>query len=91
MFKQEARAYLIEAILFENSSSCKKTEECSAWWGGHKSKLGTSLRTIHLTAGVKTDRIRTDSSETVFVTILFLDSESEQIVCGYEYEIGVYR
>jgi hypothetical protein len=41
--------------------------------------------------GVKTERIRTDSSETAFVTILFLDSESERIVCGYEYGIGVYR
>jgi hypothetical protein len=36
-------------------------------------------------------RIRTDSSETVFVTIFYLDSESERIVCGYEYKIGVYR
>jgi hypothetical protein len=41
--------------------------------------------------GVKTERMRTDSSETVFVTIFFLDSEPERIVCGYEYEIGVYR
>jgi hypothetical protein len=39
--------------------------------------------------GVKTERIRTDSSETIFVTIFF--SESERIVCGYEYGIGVYR
>jgi hypothetical protein len=41
--------------------------------------------------GVKTERIRTDSSEAVFVTIFFSDSKSEQIVCGYEYGIGVYR
>jgi hypothetical protein len=41
--------------------------------------------------GVKTERIRTDSSETVFVTIFFSDSESERIVCRYEYGIGVYR
>jgi hypothetical protein len=41
--------------------------------------------------GVKTERIRTDSSETVFVTIFFSDLESEQIVCRYEYGIGVYR
>jgi hypothetical protein len=41
--------------------------------------------------GVKTERIRTDSSETVFVTIFFLNSKLERIVCGYEYEIGVYR
>jgi hypothetical protein len=34
--------------------------------------------------GVKTERIRTDSSETVFVTIFFSDSESERIMCGYE-------
>jgi hypothetical protein len=40
---------------------------------------------------VKTERIRTDSSETVFVTILFSDLESEWIVCGYEYGIAVYR
>jgi hypothetical protein len=40
---------------------------------------------------VKTERIRTDSSETVFVTILFTDLESERIVCEYEYGIGVYR
>jgi hypothetical protein len=32
-----------------------------------------------------------DTSETVFVTIFFSDSESERIICGYEYEIGVYR
>jgi hypothetical protein len=44
-----------------------------------------------LCIGVKTERIRTDSSETVFVTIFFLDSESERIVCGYEYGIGVYQ
>jgi hypothetical protein len=43
------------------------------------------------TLGVKTERIWTDSSETVFVTIFFSDSESERIVCGYEYGIGVYR
>jgi hypothetical protein len=41
--------------------------------------------------GVKTERIRTDSSETVFVTIFFSNSELERIVCGYEYGIGVYR
>jgi hypothetical protein len=41
--------------------------------------------------GVKTERIQTDSSETVFVTIFFPDSEPERIVCGYEYGIGVYR
>jgi hypothetical protein len=40
---------------------------------------------------VKTERIRTDSSETVFVTIFFSNSESERIVCGYEYGIGVYQ
>jgi hypothetical protein len=37
------------------------------------------------------ERIRTDSSETVFVTIFFLDSKSKQIVCGYEYRIRVYQ
>jgi hypothetical protein len=41
--------------------------------------------------GVKTEQIRMDSSETVFVTIFFSDSESERIVCGYEYGIRVYR
>jgi hypothetical protein len=41
--------------------------------------------------GVKTERIRTDSSEIVFVAIFFLDSESERIMCGYEYGTGVYR
>jgi hypothetical protein len=41
--------------------------------------------------GVKTERIRTDSSETVFVTIFFSNSESERIVCRYEYRIRVYR
>jgi hypothetical protein len=40
--------------------------------------------------GVKTERIRMDSSETIFVNIFFSDSESERIVCGYEYGIGVY-
>jgi hypothetical protein len=36
--------------------------------------------------GVKAERIRTDSSETIFVTIFSLDSDSERIVCGYEYK-----
>jgi hypothetical protein len=44
---------------------------------------------LHL--GVKTERIRMDNSETVFVTIFISDSESERIMCGYEYGIGVYR
>jgi hypothetical protein len=46
---------------------------------------------MHLPLGVKTERIRTDSSETIFVTIFSSDSDSERIVCGYEYGIGVYR
>jgi hypothetical protein len=32
-----------------------------------------------------------NSSEIVFVIIFFSDSESEWIVCGYEYGIRVYR
>jgi hypothetical protein len=40
---------------------------------------------------VKTEWIRTDSSETIFVTIFFSDSELERIVCEYEYGIGVHR
>jgi hypothetical protein len=43
------------------------------------------------TQGVKTERIRSNNSETIFVSIFFPYSESEQIVCGYEYEIGAYR
>jgi hypothetical protein len=46
---------------------------------------------LFLELGVKTERIRMNSSETVFITIFFLNSELERIVCGYEYEIGVYR
>jgi hypothetical protein len=45
----------------------------------------------YLLVGVKTERIRTDSSETIFVTVFVSDSESERIVCGYKYGIGVYR
>jgi hypothetical protein len=41
--------------------------------------------------GMKTEQIRTDSSEIIFVTIFFSDSESERIVCGYKYGIGVYQ
>jgi hypothetical protein len=48
-------------------------------------------QSVDYAVGVKTVRIRTDSSETVFVTIFLLDSESERIVCGYEYGIGAYR
>jgi hypothetical protein len=46
---------------------------------------------ILLSLGVKMEQIRTDSSETVFVTNFFSDSESKRIMCGYEYEIEVYR
>jgi hypothetical protein len=52
--------------------------------------LGRSLLKL-LGVGVKTERIRADNSETVFVTIFISDLESERVVCGYEYEIGVYR
>jgi hypothetical protein len=41
--------------------------------------------------GMKTERIWTDIGETIFVTIFFSNSESERIVCRYEYGIGVYR
>ena len=37
------------------------------------------------------ERIRSNSCETMSVTIFFSDSESERIVRGYEYGIGVYR
>jgi hypothetical protein len=46
---------------------------------------------VNVAVGVKTEWIRTDSSETIFVTIFFSESESERIVCGYEYGIRVYR
>jgi hypothetical protein len=45
---------------------------------------------MYIKVGVKTEQIRTDSSETVFVTVFFSDSKSERIVCGYEYGIRVY-
>ena len=41
--------------------------------------------------GLKTERIRSNSSETMSVTIFFPDTESERIVCGYEYGIGSCR
>jgi hypothetical protein len=55
------------------------------------SKKNKSLFEGENIIGVKTERIWTDSSEIVFVTIFFSDSESERIMCGYEYGIGVYR
>jgi hypothetical protein len=53
--------------------------------------ISLTVKLVYFLLGVKTERIRMDSSETVFITIFFSDSKSERIVCGYEYGIGVYR
>jgi hypothetical protein len=39
--------------------------------------------------GVKTERIQSNSSETIFISIFISDSKSEWMVCGYG--IRAYR
>jgi hypothetical protein len=61
---------------------------CGAWIGSNcEEEMLVRLHQL----GVKTERIRMDNSEIVFVTIFFSNLEPEWIVCGYEYGIGVYR
>lgn len=40
---------------------------------------------------VKMERIRSNSGETMSVTIFFLDSESKRIVLGFKYGIGTWQ